>query len=88
MQITKTLQEWNRKRTARNQLSSHAGKISRQHDQKATKWIRLHRYYLHAVKSMRIKAEDIAERQRGKGFNTAIIELNQNRTAYAVYLNI
>jgi|GEM_PF-1742015 len=88
MKLIERLREWDRARRARNEISSHADRISRQHDQKATRWIRLRRYYLYAVKTMRLKAEDIAERQREKGFNTAIVELNGNRTAYGVYVNI
>ena len=88
MKLIERLREWDRARRARNDMCSHADRISRQHDQKATRWIRLRRYYLYAVKTMRLKAEDIAERQREKGFNTAIVELNGNRTAYGVYVNI
>jgi hypothetical protein len=88
MNIIETLKAWNQKRCARNAMSSYAAKISRQHDQKATRWIRLRRYYLYAVKGMRLKAEDIAERRRDKGFNTAIVELNAKRSAYGVYVNI
>lgn len=84
--IISRLRDWNRKRIARNTLTQHAIMVSGQHKQPARKWIRFHRYYLHTVKSMRIKAEDIATRQREKGFDTAIVELNKTRSAYAVYL--
>ena len=88
IRITTFLHDWNRKRMTRNTLTKHALAVGGQHKQSARKWIRFHRYYLHAVKPMRIKAEDIAARQRTRGFSTAIIELNRNRSAYAVYLNI
>ena len=88
MTILQTLKNLNQKRCARNEMSSYADKISRQHNQKATRWIRLHRYYLYAVKGMRIKAEDIAERRRDKGYNTTIVELNAKRSAYGVYVNL
>lgn len=88
MNLIEAIKGWDRARRARNEMSSHADRISRQHDQKATRWIRLRRYYLYAVKTMRLKAENIAERQRERGFNTAIVELNGNRTAYGVYVTI
>lgn len=88
MKLIEAIKEWNQARCARNEMSSHADRVSRQHDQKATRWIRLRRYYLYAVKTMRLKAENIADGRREKGFNTAIVELNGNRTAYGVYVNI
>ena len=88
MTILQTLKNWNQKRCARNEMHSHADRIARQHDQKTTRWIRLHRYYLYAVKGMRLKAEDIAESRRNKGYNPAIVELNAKRSAYGVYVNI
>ena len=86
--MLQTLKKWNQKRCIRNKVSRYAGKISRQHDTKATRWIRLRRYYLYAVKGHRLKAEDIATRKREEGFNTAIVELNAKRSAYGVYVNI
>lgn len=88
MTILQTLKNWNQKRCARNEMHSHADRIGRQHDQKTRRWIRLRRYYLYAVKGMRLKAEDIAERRRDKGYNTAIVELNAKRSAYGVYVNL
>ncbi len=82
------LREWNQNRIARNTMSQRAAMVSGQHKQSARKRIGWHRYYLHAVKPMRIKAEDIATQQRKRGFDTAIVELRGTRSAYAVYLNI
>ena len=81
------LKNWNKARVARNKMSRYADMISRQHNQPAKKRVGLHAYHLYAVKDFRMKAEDIAEKRRGKGFNTLVIEFNKKRTSYGVYVN-
>ena len=85
--IRSHIKAWDTARAARNKMSSYAETISRRHHQPSKKRVGLHTYYLYAVKAMRMKADDIAEKRRGKGFNTLVIEFNKKKTSYGVYVN-
>ena len=88
MTLHDAFNRWNTARAARNKMSRYADKMSRHHNKPAKKRVGLiHAYYLYAVKDFRMKAEDIAEKRRDKGYNTLVVEFNKKRTSYGVYVN-
>lgn len=81
--------EWIKNRPERNKLDSHADRMSRQFKVPAYKWVGIQKYYLHAVKRMRIKAESIAFDKRESGYDTAIVKFNKEQGGrHGVYVAI
>ena len=89
MKAVAAAKKWFAGRVTRNRLDAHADQMSRQHKVPAHKRIGLQKYYLHAVKRLRMKAEDIASEKRGSGHNTAIIQFNKQQGGkFGVYVAV
>lgn len=89
MRYTTALKEWLAARPQRNALDSHADRMSRQFKVPAHKRVKLQKYYLHAVKRMRIKAETIAFEQRDAGHDTAVVQFTKKQGGqFGVYVSV
>ena len=89
MRGTAAFKEWLAARPDRNKLDSHADRMSRQYKVPAHKRVGLQKYYLHAVKRMRMKAERIAFEQREGGHDTAIVQFTKKQGGqFGVYITI
>ena len=89
MRGTGAFKEWLAARPERNKMDSHADRMSRQFKVPAHKWVGIQKYYLHAVKRMRMKAERTAFEQREDGHDTAVVEFTKKQGGqYGVYVAI
>ena len=89
MKATSAFKEWLAARPQRNKLDAHADRMSRQFKVPAHKRVGIQKYYLHAVKRMRMKAETIAFEKREDGHDTAVVAFTKNQGGqYGVYIAI
>lgn len=88
MRYITAFKEWLAARPQRNALDSHADRMSRQFQVPAHKRVGIQKYYLHAVKRMRIKAESIAFEKREAGHNTAVVQFTKKQGGqFGVYVS-